>query len=83
MPRQLTTFWQLTERAIVQIHSSISLHALSTPAINALGPYILGEAPWLLIKSKLSAHADWDDFKTVVNSIFGKSHVQLRREFMK
>jgi hypothetical protein len=46
-PSDLTTWWVAVERAIENLHPSISVVYLSDAAVNKLAPYLLGDSKWI------------------------------------
>lgn len=80
-PTSLTAWWKQTIRAIELLHDSITVEYLNHEAIQALGPFILGDSCFAVILGKLDPTSSWDDFEREVNALFGISKVRERRSF--
>ncbi len=65
-------FWTSVEDAIIGLHETMQLTAMSRSAIRNLAPLLLGAPAWAQL-SHYNHILDWDAFKQLVEDEFGIS----------
>ena len=77
--QDLRRFWSRVERHMPGVCPDVRFEDMRRRHICALGPHILGDTPWEKVEKR---HFDsWEEFKGVVQEMYGLTDREMRRSF--
>ena len=78
-PRDLTSFWKASERALLGLGAELKLNNLRREHLHQLGPHLLGEVIWGAIEHR--EFDTWFEMQALVDERWGLSPEQRRGAF--